>query len=178
MDLEIKVNDDVVFCNCKWEEANGLYSDAWGCYMELGKHLRELKEGKLKGQFTEWCAQELEFSYDWANILIKAYKRYELSEFTDPPQINIQLYAEPQKLLESTPNDSPQTEENTVKEKKTKEPTKIEIWCEEQGLDDLQTDVVKAWYNLSKRVVKKYGVQAIGEAIELINDSPNLYKQI
>ena len=168
------------FCNAKWDEANGLASDAWECYMELGRELRVWRDGKMKGRFTEWCNENLQFSYDWANILIKAYNRYELSEFTDPPQINIQSYAEPLKLLESTPNDPPQTEQNSMKSKKTKTNlalTPIESFCKEENFDDLQTEIVKVWYTLTKKLVKKYGIQAVGEAQEIIlKDYPNLYK--
>lgn len=179
--IQVKEDKQALWCNCKWEEAKDLLKGGWECYMELGKELRELKEGTYKGQFTAWCNRELEFSYDWANILIKAYSRYELSEFKDQPETNIQYYAEPQ-LLESTPHQTEsETEDNMPKEKQTKQNsakvmTPIDVWCEGQGLDDLQTEIAKTWYKLSKRIVKKYGVQAIDEAVLLINDNSTLYK--
>lgn len=184
MNILIKNDNRAVFCNSKWAEANGLASDAWGCYMELGKELRMLKDGELKGQFKEWCGQELEFSYDWARILMNAYSRYELSEFKDAPQSNIRLYAsedDSSRLLNEPTQQNDETMTKPRKETKQDTPqvmSKIDVWCEEQGLDDLQTEVAKAWYTLSKKLVKKYGVQGVEEAIQLINDSPRIYNQV
>ena len=90
---EITIEDDILFCNCKWEEANGLLAESWTAYMELGKVLRTLKEGKYKGQFKAWVNDNLKFSYEWARILMNAYTRYELSGFNDKPAASIKEYA-------------------------------------------------------------------------------------
>lgn len=181
MDLAIQVNDDVVFCNCKWSEANGLASDAWGCYMELGKHLRELKEGKHKGKFKQWCAQELDFTYEWANKLIKAYQRYELSGFTDAPPASIEVYAEVKSTSLSNGKGKSEFEKRmdnggmsladllTFEEPLSKREQMIEDWIKKNPgqYDDIDRFVLSRAIPMLRAVAKRYGSQGILQAREV-----------
>lgn len=177
----ITEQDDILFCNAKWEEANGLLSDSWAAYMELGKELRELKEGKYKGRFKQWVNDNLKFTYEWARILMNGYTRYELSGFNDKPAASIKEYAKDNSGCPEP--DEPETEQSMPKQKETKENTvrvmsKIEVWCEQQGLDEMQTMIAKSWYTLSKKLAKIGGKHAIDEAIQLISECPELYKEV
>jgi hypothetical protein len=173
------------FCNTKWAEANSLYGDAWRCYMELGKHLQELKVGELKGRFKEWCETELEFSPQWVRILIRAYNRYELSGFDDEPQGSIETYA---KGKSTFPSNS-KTKENleidnlaesgdltlagilTLEKPMTKKEQVIQAWIDKNPgkYDEIDKEILSKVLPMLKAMVKKHGPIVVLHAQEIVS---------
>jgi len=162
--------DHAAVCNAKWAEANALYGNAWECYMDLGKELRELKEGELKGRFKQWCNSELEFSYTWAKQLMSAYNKYELSGFTDEPQKSIKAYANSKGGNPSCPDEIGTLADLLKPEPMTKREQTVHDWITKNPgqYDEMDKEFLSKILPVLKGLVKKYGNQVIFQAREIL----------